>query len=184
MFAPRVLLIGLLGGLSMATAACTDGYGYSGIGIGAGGGYYNDPYYAGGYGNGYYGWYGDYYYPGTGSYVYDRYRRAYPWNDSQRRYWAQRRYGYGDRGVRENWGDFRRDVRRERRDYRNDVRGDRQAFRNGQITRDQFRQQRQDARREYRNEVRRDFRDLRRENRAEGFRTPRPDRAFRPRERR
>ncbi|MEH3122059.1 MAG: peptidase [Sphingomonas phyllosphaerae] len=180
MFAPRVLLIGLLGGLSMATASCTDGYGYSGIGIGAGSGYYNDPYYAGGYGNGYYGWYGDYYYPGTGVYVYDRYRRAYPWNDGQRRYWAQRRYGYGDRDVRENWGD----VRRERRDYRNDVRGDRQAYRNGQITRDQFRQQRQDARRAYRNDVRRDFRDLRGQNRAEGIRTPRPDRAFRPRERR
>jgi hypothetical protein len=184
MFAGRLLLAGLFGGLSLATAACTDGYGYSGLGIGAGSGYYGDPYYASGYGNGYYGWYGDYYYPGTGGYVYDRQRRAYPWNDGQRRYWEQRRYGVGNRDVRANWRDFGRDVRRERRDYRGDVRADRQAYRNGQITRDQFRQQRREAGREYRQDVRRDYRDLRRVNRAEGYRTPRPNGAFRPRQRR
>ena len=50
MFAPRVLLIGLLGGLSLSTAACTGGYGYSGVGFGPG--YYDDAYYAGGYGTG------------------------------------------------------------------------------------------------------------------------------------
>ena len=42
------------------------------------------------------------------------------------------------------------------------------------------RRRRQEARREYRGDVRQDFRDLRRQNRAEGYRTPRPDRAFRP----
>ena len=184
MLSPRVLLIGLLGGLSLATTACTDGYGYSGVGlgVGAGPGYYGDPYYAGSYGSGYYGWYGDYYYPGTGTYVYDRARRPYLWNDGQRRYWEQRRYG--SREVRANWRDFGRDVARERREYRSDVRSDRQAFRDGRITRDQFRQERQDARRAYRRDVRQDYRDLRRGNRAEGYRTPRPDRAFRPRGRR
>lgn len=74
MFLKRLALTGLLGGLAMATAACTDGYGYSGLGVGYGAGYYDDPYYAGGgwgggYGAPYYGWYGDYYYPGTGAVV-------------------------------------------------------------------------------------------------------------------
>lgn len=111
MVSPRLLLAGFVAALSFATAGCTNGYGYTGIGVGAGTGYYNDPYFAGRYGPGYYGWYDNYYYPGTGAYVYDRHRRAYPWNDGQRRYCEQRRNGYAHRDARANWRDFRRDRR-------------------------------------------------------------------------
>jgi hypothetical protein len=123
----RLALVGLLFGTGVATSACTDGYGYSGVsvGYGTGGyGYYDDgfadPYY-GGYGYGgypsYFGWYGDYYYPGTGIYVYDQYRRPYRWNDGQRRYWEQRRNQWrGDRNFRNDWNGF---------DRRNGWRGDR-----------------------------------------------------------
>jgi hypothetical protein len=109
--------LGLTLGLGLAVAGCTDGYGYSGVSLGYGGGYYDDPYYDGGYGGygyggygyapSYFGWYGDYYYPGSGAYVYDRYRRPYRWNDSQRRYWQGRRGNY--RGSGGNWGGFDRD---------------------------------------------------------------------------
>lgn len=179
----RLILTGLLGGLALGTAACTDGYGYSGVSIGSGG-YYGDPYYdgygyAGGWGASPFGWYGDYYYPGTGVYVYDRARRPYRWNRDQQRYW-QGRPGYGNRQARANWRDFGRDVRQERRDYRGDLRTNRQAYRSGTINREQFRQGRRDARREYRSDVRQDFRELRRQNRAQGIRTPRPQGAFRP----
>lgn len=183
----RFGLLSLLGGLSLGTAACTDGYGYGGVGLGYGSGYVADPYYAGdyygdgwgggwgGYGAGYgglgYGWYNNFYYPGTGVYVYDRDRRPYRWNGAQQRYW-QSRPGWNRPGVRANWNDFRRDYRKERRDYRGDLRDNRQAFRNGTINRDQFRQGRQDARREFRSDVRQDWRELRRENRADGVRTP------------
>lgn len=193
MFLKRLGLLSLLGGLALGTSACTDGYGYSGVNVGYGSaGYYGDPYYDGygygGYGAGYagygapsyFGWYGDYYYPGTGVYVYDRYRRPQRWNDNQRRYWQGRRqYGFRDRDVRANWRDFGRDVRQERRDYRGDIRENRQAYRNGTINRDQFRQGRREARQEYRRDVRQDYRDLRRGNRAEGYRTPRPNGALR-----
>ena len=185
MFLKRLALSALIGGLAFGTAACTDGYGYSGVSMGYGnGGYYGDPYYdgyAGGYGSSYYGWYGDYYYPGTGVYVYGRDRRPVRWNDNQRRYWEGRRqYGFRDRDVRANWRDFGRDVRQERRDYRGDLRQNRQAYRAGTIDRDQFRDGRRDARQEYRRDVRQDYRDLRRSNRAEGYRTPRPNGALRP----
>jgi len=102
-------------------SACTTPYGYGGVSVGAGNGYY-DPYYGGygygagypaygygygggypgyGYGSGYpgygyayapyWGWYDDFYYPGTGYYVYDVYRHPHRWTDAQRRYWTQRR---------------------------------------------------------------------------------------------
>ncbi|VVT16575.1 conserved exported hypothetical protein [Sphingomonas sp. EC-HK361] len=110
--------LGLALGLGLAVAGCTDGYGYSGVSLGYGGGYYSgDPYYDGGYGGygyggygyapSYFGWYGDYYYPGSGVYVYDRYRRPYRWNNSQRSYWQGRRGNY--RGNGSNWGGFDRD---------------------------------------------------------------------------
>ena len=178
----HIVAAGLLGGLALMTSACSTGYGYSGVGLGVGsGGYYDDPYSGYGYGGygyapSYYGWNDAFYYPGTGVYVYDRYRRPYRWNDNQQRYWQQRRGGYAGRDVRDNWRDFRRDVGRARRDYRGDLRANRDAYRSGTITRDQFRQGRRDARQEYRGDVRRDYRELRRENRAEGYRTPRLDR--------
>lgn len=179
----RLGLAGLFVGLGLSTAACTDGYGYSGVGVGIAGGYgdpyydgygygrYGDPYYAGGLGyggigGGYYGWYNDFYYPGTGVYVYDRNRRPYRWNDGQRRYWEGRRGGVRNGHIRDNWADFRRDYRNERRDYRGDLRDNRQAYRDGTIDRGQFRQGRQDARREFRSDVRQDLRQTRQENRA------------------
>lgn len=64
MFFKRLAIVGLLGGLAFGTAACTDGYGYSGVGVGYGSaGYYGDPYYDGfGYAGyaGYPGGYGGY----------------------------------------------------------------------------------------------------------------------------
>ena len=177
----RLAIAGLAGGLGLAAAACTDGYGYSGVNLGysGGGGYYSDPYYGGSYGAygypqyayggytpSYFGWYNNYYYPGTGVYVYDSNRRAYRWNAGQQRYWQGRRGSYRGNGqIRDNWQDFRRDVRKEQRDYRGDVRENRQAYRAGTITQDQFRQGRRDARQEYRGDVREDRQDLRRDNR-------------------
>lgn len=195
MFLKRLSLFGLIGGIALGASACTDGYGYSGVSVGYGNaGYYGDPYYDGygyagypgygygsGFGSSYFGWYGDYYYPGSGVYVYDRYRRPHRWNSDQQRYWQGRRpQGYANRQVRQNWRDFGRDVRSERRDYRGDLRTNRQAYRAGTITQDQFRQGRREARQEYRSDVRQDYRDLRQQNRAQGVRTPRPQRAFNP----
>lgn len=174
----RFGLVALLSAVGFGTAACTDGYGYSGVGLGYGSGYYADPYYGdpyyagvGGVG-GSFGWYDNFYYPGTGVYVYDRYRRPHRWNDGQRRYW-QSRPGWNGSGARANWNDFRRDYRAERRDLRGDLRDNRRAYRDGTINREQFREGRRDARREFRRDVRRDYRDLRRDNRADGVRTPR-----------
>jgi hypothetical protein len=131
MYIPRIFTVGLIGVAALGLSACTDGYGYSGVSVGYGsGGYYGDGgYYGGSYGNPYWGWYGDYYYPGTGYYVYDRYRRPHRWNDSQRRYWEQRRHGWrgSSREVRDNWREFGRDRRQDDRDYRRDRRGDRDA---------------------------------------------------------
>ena len=128
MWIRRISTVGLLAALGLGTAACTDGYGYSGVSLGySSTGYYGDDYYGGGYGSGfgssYYGWYGDYYYPGSGYYVYDRYRRPHRWNQGQQRYWYDRGREYrGDR--RQNWGGFgnhgegRRDWNRgERREW-------------------------------------------------------------------
>lgn len=118
MLIKRLAMIGLLFGAGVATTACTEGYGYSGLSVGYGNGGYYDGYgydgygYGGGYGAypSYYGWYGDYYYPGTGIYVYDQYRRPYRWNDGQRRYWEQRRNGWrGEGGIRNDWNGFDRD---------------------------------------------------------------------------
>jgi hypothetical protein len=120
MILKRLGLASLVIGLGLGSAACTDGYGYSGVNVGYASGYgdyyddgfggYGNGYYGAGYGGGlsggYFGWYGDYYYPGNGIYVYDRYRRPYRWNDGQRRYWEGRRGNYrGDR----NWNGFDRD---------------------------------------------------------------------------
>jgi hypothetical protein len=108
----KLAALGLVAAIGLG--GCTDGYGYSGVSVGYGGGgygydgyddygyggygngYYGAGYgglggYGGGFGNSYYGWYGDYYYPGTGYYVYDRDRRRHRWNDTQRRYWEGRR---------------------------------------------------------------------------------------------
>lgn len=145
MFLKRLALVGAIFGIGLGTAACTDGYGYSGVAVGYGAGAdygdgygYGDPYggygYAGGYGAygafpSYFGWYGDYYYPGTGIYVYDQYRRPYRWNDTQRRYWEGRRNSYrGDRNVRNDWNGFERN----RADgYRGDRGAGAQGFRDG-----------------------------------------------------
>lgn len=82
---------------AIGLSACMSPYGYGGVGVGYGGGYY-DGYgypgygYAGGYGyEPYWGWYDGYYYPGTGYYVYDRYRRPHRWDDDHRRHWEGRR---------------------------------------------------------------------------------------------
>lgn len=111
MFVPRLPAIALALAATLGLSACyEDGYGYGGLSVGYGDGYYGRPYY-GGYGYPYYGWYDGFYYPGTGYYVYDRYRRAHRWTDAQRNYWEWRRKGSrsGDGGgarAIERWGDF------------------------------------------------------------------------------
>jgi hypothetical protein len=114
-------------GLTCGLGGCVDDYGYGGMSVGYGAGYYGDPYYDGfGYGGlSNYGWYGDYYYPGTGIYEYDSYRRPYRWTDSQRRYWsARQRYRGSDWNGQGRWNGF---------DRRPGVSGDRpwQGDRNG-----------------------------------------------------
>lgn len=139
-------------GLALGLGGCADDYGYGGMSAGYGsGGYYGDPYgdgygYGGYGGYGYpsnYGWYGDYYYPGTGIYVYDQYRRAYRWNDGQRRYWSnQQRYRGRDWNGQGSWNGFDRrqydDGRRWQRDGNrqwqgNDGNRQRQQDRNGYV---------------------------------------------------
>src|SRR4030095_3710065 len=86
-------------------SACTTPYGYSGVSVGVGNGYYDPSYsgygYGAGYGYGYPGygyayapyggWYDAFSYPGTGYYVYDVYRQPHRWTDAQQRYWSERR---------------------------------------------------------------------------------------------
>jgi len=111
---PKTIILALAAGVSLG-GCMYDGYGSGGIdaGYGYGGGYYDDPYYAGGSP---YGWWDGYYYPGTGYYVIDRDGRRHRWNDRQRQYWEGRRHrGDGDgrwsEADRQQWRD-----RRERRD--------------------------------------------------------------------
>lgn len=135
----------------LALSACyEDGYGYGGLSVGTGGGYYgyDDPYYRPGYG---YGWYDGFYYPGNGYWVYDRGGNRHRWNDSQRRYWEARRDRRDDRR------DIRRDRRDDRRDWREDRRDDRQDWR----------ADRRDDRRDWRQDRREDRRDGARANRGD-----------------
>ena len=121
MLIKRLAAAALALGAALGVSGCADGYGYGGLSAGYGaGGYYGDSYYDGygygdpyGYGYGYggspayFGWYNDFYYPGTGIYVYDRNRRPFRWNDTQRRYWEGRRGSFAGRdGIRDNWNGF------------------------------------------------------------------------------
>lgn len=108
---------------AIGLSACMGPYGYGGVSVGYGNGYYSGYGYPGyGYGYGgygyepYWGWYDGYYYPGTGYYVYDSYRRPHRWTDAHRRYWSDRRAKAQRTGtstnkvvIRENWADFTRD---------------------------------------------------------------------------
>jgi hypothetical protein len=88
-------LIAASAAFGLSGCVTDDGYGYGGVSLGYGGGYYaGDPYW---------GWYDDFYYPGTGYYIYDRGGGRHRWSDSQRRYWESRR---GSRAGRENWSGF------------------------------------------------------------------------------
>ena len=100
MYAFRIRAAALTVAATIGLSACMSPYGYGGVGVGYGNGYYDGyggyPSYGAGYGSGYgyqpyWGWYDNYYYPGTGYYVYDRYRRPYRWDDDHRRHWEGRR---------------------------------------------------------------------------------------------
>lgn len=97
----------------------TDGYGYGGVNVGYGSGYYYDGYPNGPYAP--YGWYDDYYYPGSGYWLYDRYGARHRWTERQRRYWEQRREhrgkwdGPSTRPWRSEMRDEQRRVDRDRR---------------------------------------------------------------------
>jgi hypothetical protein len=130
MYAFRLRAAALALTAAAGLSACTTPYGYSGVSLGVGNGYYGSSY--GGYGYGYpdygygygypassyryspFGWYDDYYYPGTGFYVYDSYRRPHRWTDAQRRYWTVRREQALTTTttrpiVSQNWSGFSRD---------------------------------------------------------------------------
>lgn len=103
----RLRAAALIAVTSATLASCSAYDGYGGIGLGYGGGYYDD-YYGGYYDNPYYGWYDNYYYPGAGYYVYDQRGGRHAWNDRQRSYWEGRRSHIRDRTVfRENWSGYR-----------------------------------------------------------------------------
>ena len=114
-----------------ACSSYYDDYGYGGVSVGFGTGYYNGGLYGHGYyGGGYYdpwfdpywsfyssypywGWYNGFYYPGTGVFVYDHWRRRHHWDDDHRSHWTERRRHWEGRGGRtsrgewrENWRDF------------------------------------------------------------------------------
>jgi hypothetical protein len=118
---------------AITLGACTHGgYGYTGLSVGVGNGYYYDR-------NPYYGWYDGYYYPGSGYYVYDRSGYRHRWSPAHRRYWESRR-GQHHRG--DNWSGYgveRRDGRHWRggeQQRRGDWnRGDHDRGRQGQAVR-------------------------------------------------
>jgi len=167
---PRIRTVGLAVAAALGLAACTDGYGYSGVSVGYGSAGYYDPYYAGGYGgSSYYGWNNGYYYPGTGYYVYDVNRRPIRWTSAQQRYWQGRRAAYrGQYSGRPNWGGW------DRREIRRDARGDRRVVRrDARQDRRQFRREVRQDRREVRRDIRQDRRDYRRGEGRRGERRPR-----------
>lgn len=111
--------IGLASAIALGGCAYDDGYGYSGVNVGAGyygGGGYYDPYYGpAGYSSGLYnGWYDGFYYPGRGYYVYDRGGRRQRWSDAQRRYWEARRDDRWGNGRPGGWNGDRNGWRGDR----------------------------------------------------------------------
>jgi hypothetical protein len=172
-------------GAALGGCATYGPYGYSGVSVGYGSGYYDDGYYGGygygypyrgygyGYGSGVYGgpyggWYNNYYYPGTGIYVYDRNRRSYRMSDAQRRYWQQQRIlRQRNPEIIQNRRAYRVDRRGDNRAYRVERREDRRALEGGMVTREQYRADRQQDRRVYRQERREDRRELRRQDRED-----------------
>lgn len=109
---------------ALALGGCTyDDYGYGGVNVGYGTGYYYDDYAYGPYAP--YGWYDGYYYPGSGYWLYDRGGVRHRWSDRQRYYWEQRRQnGRWDGPATRPWRpDMRDDRRWSGRDRRPD--GDR-----------------------------------------------------------
>lgn len=198
----------VLGAIGLALGGCTDGYGYSGVGLGWGGGGFVDdgwgggfgggfaPGFGGGFGNGfiggpydYFGWNDGFFYPGAGVYVYDQFRRPFRWNGQQQRFWqgrrdfAQRSGRFGGRGLGPNWGGF--DRFGGRGDGRFAGRGDGRGF-NGDRRLDPRFYDYPGGRREFREdrrEVRGNYRDFRgdlRQERREFRQDERADRrAFR-----
>lgn len=102
--------------LALAGCAMDDGYGYGGVSMGYGPGYYGDPY--GPYDYAPFGWYDGYYYPGNGYWLYDRGGGRHRWDDRHRQYWEHRHEQAGNwngpavqpwqPGLRDNDGGRRR----------------------------------------------------------------------------
>jgi hypothetical protein len=122
----KKLALGLVLAPAVLLAGCAyDDYGYGGVNVGYGSGYY-DPWYDGYYGYGYprYGWYDGFYYPGHGYWVYDRRGHRHHWSDKHRRHWEGRRDR--DRDQAGNWRN--RPDRADRGQWRG---GDRSGARSG-----------------------------------------------------
>jgi len=133
----RFAALALVSGLALSGCAYDmygDPYGYGGVSVGVGSGYYGgygygSPYGSygygypyGGYGYGAYdpfGWYGNYYYPGSGIYVYDRHRARHVWTGDQQRYWQDRRSRWqsrtGSTTTSDNWSGWDRSRWRDHR---------------------------------------------------------------------
>ncbi|RJF85424.1 hypothetical protein [Sphingomonas cavernae] len=113
MYVPRIrtILLALIASAGLAGCAYDDGYGYGGVSVGYGAGYY-DPWYYDDYYPRRYGWYDGFYYPGTGYYVFDRKGHRHRWSDGHRRYWEGRRHAWrdNDRGPRDGRRGPRRDL--------------------------------------------------------------------------
>lgn len=139
---PRALTAALAGLLALGgCSAYDDGYGYGGVSLGYGSGYY-DPWYYGRY-----GWYDGFYYPGSGYFIYDRHGQRHRWNNHHRRYWESRRH---NQEGRHEWRDrdHDRDGRAERpREWRGD-RNSHPGFRHEERRTDSGRTRRWDRQRE------------------------------------
>ena len=112
--ASRMLVMAFAGLLALGgCSGYDDGYGYGGVSVGYGSGYYDYPRYGS-----YYGWYDGFYYPGSGYYVFDRLGKRHRWSDHHRHYWEGRRHF---RDGRKEW----REGRRDRHEWRSSRRDDR-----------------------------------------------------------
>lgn len=139
-----------------------DGYGYydDGYGYGYGSSHYDvfgDPFFSGRYGyTPSYGWYNNYFYPGTGYYIYDRRGGRHAYGGDQRRFWDRNRGSIRDRRALRDYRDYDRGTAQGRA-FQDGRTRDREALQRGDLTREQFRANRQQARRQYNQGLRQDF---------------------------
>jgi hypothetical protein len=144
----RVASFATLASVLLLGGCAYDDYGYGGVNVGYGTGYYDDyPY--GPYGYAPYGWYDGYYYPGNGYWLYDRRGTRHRWSDRQRQYWEHRRERSNDwKGPPTR--PWHPEMRNERRWSGRDGQGDANRNWRGRVDRGEVRSQPQQPARESR----------------------------------